>query len=237
MLYKIKMNESVDIAVTRWQNNRQWLFRHDAGFTLLELLISITLLTVIIVLMIGAIRIGSRSLAAGEKKIEAQERLRSVISLIDAQIQSQIPLTYREEGKTKYYFQARTKTLRFATNYSIWGGKRGYVVVDYKIENDSSGKDILNVSEFVPGMEGQRNVRFLEASSISFEYFWKEPSEEHGKWAEALTEDATIPEQVRINLIQGTKKNSLLFPVRVGGSIINVQGGAPVEAGAAKSVQ
>jgi hypothetical protein len=52
-----------------------------------------------------------------------------------------------------------------------------------------------------------------------------------------LTEDVVIPEQVRINFIQGTKKNSLLFPVRVGGNIVNIQGGAPVEAGAAKSVQ
>ncbi|MEN6624575.1 MAG: prepilin-type N-terminal cleavage/methylation domain-containing protein [Smithella sp.] len=135
---------STGIVLTPRFSNRQCLFRHNTGFTLLELLISITLLTVIIVLMISAVRIGSRSMAAGEKKIDVQERFRSAVFLMDAQIQSQIPLTYQEEGKTKYYFKAGAKTLRFATNYSIWGGKRGYVIADYKIENDGSGKDILN---------------------------------------------------------------------------------------------
>lgn len=208
----------------------------DAGFTLLELLISITLLAVIIALLTGAVRLGSRSVAAGEKKMEAQERFRTVIFLIDAQIQSQVPLTYQEEGNTKYYFQAKAKTLRFATNYSIWGGKRGYVIADYRIENDGSGKDIMNAAELVPGMEGRRDVRFLEASSISFEYFWKEPGEEQGKWVESLTEGVAIPEKIRIHVMQGTKKLTLLFPVRVGGNILNVQGGTPVEASAEKKV-
>lgn len=230
------MNDRDDIAVTSRQNNREWLFINDTGFTLLELLISISLLTVVIVLLIGAVRLSSRSMAAGEKKMEAQERFRTVFFLIDAQIQSQVPLTYQEEGSTRYYFQAGPKTLRFATNYSIWGGRRGYVIVDYKIENDGAGKDIMNASESVPGIEGGGNVRFLEASSISFEYFWKEPGEEQGKWAESLTENI-IPEEIRINFIQGTKKISLLVPVRVSGSILNIQGGAPLEASPAKSIQ
>lgn len=226
------------IAVTSGKINQQRrLLTLDTGFTLLELLISITLLTVIIVLLIGAVRLASRSMAAGEKKIELQERIRSVIYIIDAQIQSQFPLTYQEEGSTKFYFQARAKALRFATNYSIWGGRRGYVIVDYKIENDGSGKDIMNASEIIPGMEDQKNIRFLEASSISFEYFWKEPGEEQGKWMESLTADNVIPEKIKIHITKGSKKISLLIPVRVIGSILNIQGGSPTETGPTKNVQ
>ena len=70
----------------------------NGGFTLLELLISLTLLVVIVVIAMGAMRLGSRSVAAGEKKMDDRERFRTVLSIIDAQIQSQLPLTYDEEA-------------------------------------------------------------------------------------------------------------------------------------------
>jgi general secretion pathway protein J len=208
----------------------------DEGFTLLELLISITLLVIIIVLMMGAVRMGSRSVAAGEKKMEVEERFRSVVSIIDAQIQSQVPLTYVEEGSRKYYFRGDVKTLRFATNYSIWGAGRGYVIVDYRVEADNSGKEIIIVAESTPGARDHRDVRLIEASSISFEYFRKDASEEQGKWVTSLTEADIIPEKIRLHLTQGRKKLSLLFPVRVGGKITGVQGGTAIAPNTPKGI-
>jgi len=205
----------------------------DAGFTLLELIISMTLLVLIIVLMLAALGLGSRSVAAGEKKIEDQERFRSVISIIGAQVESHAPLTYQEEGRSKYYFRGDRKTLRFATNYSIWGGQRGYVIADYKIETGNPGREIFTASESVPGLEGHRDIRFLDASSIAFEYFLKDQADPQGKWVEAVADGDTIPDRIMIHLTQGAKKLSLVFPVRVGGKIVAVQGGAPsVAAGA-----
>ncbi|MDA8125422.1 MAG: prepilin-type N-terminal cleavage/methylation domain-containing protein [Deltaproteobacteria bacterium] len=187
----------------------------DKGFTLLELLISITLLVLIVVVAMGAMRIGSRSVAAGEKKLEAQERLRTALSVIDYQIQSQVPLTYEEGGGRKYYFQGDKKNLRFSTNYSIWGGGRGYVVATYGIETTEAGKEVLQVSERIPGLEDQWNTRLIEADGISFEYFHKAPAEEQGKWVEALPAGTVVPERVRLRMTTGTKQLSLEFPVRV----------------------
>jgi general secretion pathway protein J len=198
----------------------------DGGFTLLELLVSMTLLVIIIVLMMGAVRIGSRSVAAGEKKMEEQERFRSVLSIIDAQIQSHVPLTYQEEGNKKYYFHGESKAMRLTTNYSVWDGRRGYVIVDYRVASGPSGKEIMTARESVPGVGGHRDVRLIEASSISFEYFRKESAEEQGRWVESLTDANLIPEKIRIHLTEGTKKLSLLFPVRVGGEMLGAQGGA-----------
>ena len=196
------------------------------GFTLLEILISMTLLVLIVVVATGAMRLGSRSVAAGEKKIEAQERFRTVLSTIDAQIQSHIPLTYQEDGSKKYYFRGDKKALRFSTNYSIWNGRTGYVIVTYMIDTDHKGNDVLSASEQVPGLEGSRETRFMEASQISFEYFMKDVAEERGKWVEILSDGLTIPDKIRVRVTQGTKQMSLVFPVRVGGKMMVVQSGA-----------
>src|SRR4030042_1800886 len=124
-LYRMIMNDTRRIARVERRNQR----RSPASgrcFTLLELLISRTLLVVIVVIAMGAMRLGSRSVAAGEKKMDDQERFRTVLSLIDAQIQSQLPLTYEEARNRKYYFRGDGKALRFSTSYSIWSGRRGY---------------------------------------------------------------------------------------------------------------
>lgn len=197
-----------------------------SGFTLLELLISMTLLVVIVVITMGAMRIGSQSVAAGERKMEAQERFRTVLSIMDAQIQSQVPLTYDEGGSRKYYFRGDGKSLRFSTNYSIWGGQKGYVVVEYRVEADNTGKEILYASEQIPGIEGRQESRLIEATRISFEYFYKDPTEEQGKWLEALAEGTLIPEKIRFHVARKSENLSLVFPVRVGGAMTQVQGGA-----------
>jgi prepilin-type N-terminal cleavage/methylation domain-containing protein len=208
-----------------WIGKQRQFPASNRGFTLLELLVSMTLLVLIVVITMAAMRIGSRSVAAGEKKMEDQERLRTVLSIIDAQIQSQVPLTYEEEGARKYYFRGDARTLRFSTNYSIWGGRRGYVIVEYKVEADGSGKDILHVSEQIPGMEGQWNTRLIDANRISFDYFYQDPTEEAGKWLETLSEGTVIPEKVRIRMGRKTGNVSLVLPVRVKRAMASVQGG------------
>lgn len=194
------------------------------GFTLLELLISMTLLVVILVITLGALRISSRSVAAGEKKMESQERYRTVLSILDAQIQSHVPLIYEDEGQKKYYFRGNRKTLRFSSNHSIWGGQKGYVVVDYRVEPDQTGKEVLYASEKIPGIEGSQDTRLIKATEISFEYFHKDPTEEQGRWMDQLSDGNVIPEKISFHMANETRSLSLVCPVRVRGKILTFQG-------------
>lgn len=197
------------------------------GFTLLELVISMTLLGLIIVITMGAMGLGSRSAVSGERKMDVQERFRTVFSILDAQIQSQMPLTYEEEGEKRYYFSGDAKTMRFLTSSSIWSGQRGYVIVNYTVKADDRGKEILYAGEQVPGIEGRRDIRLIEAARISFEYFHKEQAEEQGKWLEAVSGDSFIPEKVKVHIVEGAKDLSLVFPVRAGGEMAVVTSTPP----------
>ena len=196
-----------------------------SGFTLLELLISLSLLVVIVVIALGAMQLGSRSVAAGEKRIDDRERFRTVFVLIDAQVQSQLPLTYQEAGQRRYYFRGGGKTLRFSTGYSIWNGAKGYVIVDYRVEADGAGGEVLAASEHPPGGEGLMSMPLLRAKEISFDYFYRDPTEEQGSWQEAVPEGAGIPERIRLHLTRGEEKLALLFPVRVRHGMVPLAGG------------
>jgi general secretion pathway protein J len=196
------------------------LLRRDCGFTLLELIISIGLVGIIILITAGAMRLGARSIASGEKKIESLERIRTSLNIIDSQIQSEIPITYDEEGVRKYYFKGEREFMQFSTNYSIWGGEKGYVIVTYKVESGDYGKQALYASENIIGIDEARETKLLDAfDGIYFEYFYKDPTEEEGEWVEQWTDNVNIPEKVILHLVEGTKDLSMTIPFRTRGSL------------------
>ena len=161
----------------------------------------------------------ARSVASGEKKVESLERLRASLSIINAQIQSGLPLTFLDQGATKHYFKGDGKSLQLSTNYSVWGGQRGYVIVAYRVETDPSGKQALFASEHIIGIETSRETKLFEGfDEIRFEYFEKALTvDEPGKWVEDWTKDTAIPTKIRLRLLSGTKERLMIIPVRARG--------------------
>jgi len=198
---------------------------NEKGFTLLELLISMVMLGIIVVILVGALRLGFRSVDSGERKADSLERMRVSLSVIDSQIQSQTALTYQGEEAlgeeaSQYYFNGERDSLEFSTNYSIWGGQKGYVVVSYSVLEEK-GKAVLYASEHIVGVEETRGIKLLDAfDNIYFEYFYKGPTDEVGNWVEEWTDTSQIPAKIKIHLIKGGKDIPLIVPVRIGRSML-----------------
>ncbi len=205
---------------------------HEGGFTLLDLLISIAILGVIILIIGGALRLGARSVESGERKIEYLERIRASLNIIDSQIQSEVPLTYDEDGVKKYYFKGGMDSMQFSTNYSIWSGQRGYVIVTYRVESANYGKQgtpkslrlfggpgqVLYASESNIGTNDNRETKLLDTfDRIYFEYFYRDPTEQQGRWIEQWTDATSIPEKIRLHLVKGRMDFSMIIPMRARG--------------------
>jgi prepilin-type N-terminal cleavage/methylation domain-containing protein len=204
-----------------WRSGSKLVLRGDYGFTLLELMISFAILGIIIVIIIGALRLGLRSVDSGEKRMQSINRFRTSLNIIDSQIQSEIPLTYvDEDANTKYYFKGEREFMQFSTNYSIWGGEKGYVIVTYTVEHSENGNEVLYASENLVGVDAKRDTKLFDNfENIYFEYFFKDPTEEEGKWVDQWTDDTNIPEKVKLHLIKGTRDLSLIIPFRARGSL------------------
>jgi prepilin-type N-terminal cleavage/methylation domain-containing protein len=212
--------------------------RGDFGFTLLELLISIVILGIIILIVGGAMRLGFRSVDAGEKKAESIERFMSSLNIIDSQIQSILPLTSNdsnneentEEDTTNSNFTGSKDSLQFSSNYSIWGVQRGYVTVSYDVLSEDAGKPVLYATENIMGTDESKETKLLDSfDEIYFDYFYKDPTEEEGKWVEEWTDDTILPEKIRLHLIKGQRDLALIIPVRVTQSIVKSSTEIPEE--------
>lgn len=184
------------------------------GFTLLELLISMSLFLLVIVIIGGSLRLGFRSIGAAEGKSDAMERFRSSWEIIMNQIQSAAPLTYDDDGAKKYYFKGDANHLQFVTTRSAWGDEQGSVIVSYRLESGERGRKALYASERSGVNEDIREVMlFDDLKTLSFSYFGREALGAEGTWTEQWDDPARYPEQVKMNLLGDQGEVTLLIPL------------------------
>lgn len=181
--------------------------KSNKGFTLLELMISMTLIGIIMLIVFGAMRLGYRSIEKVERTTEFLERVRTSLNVIESQLQSQIPLTYEEEGEKRLYFTGQKGFIQFATNYSIWNGSMGYVRTVYNVEQDARGRLALYVTENTISMSETRKTLLLnDLEGVSFKYYYKDPTMEQGEWRDEWIEKSFLPEFVNLNIWDSSRK-------------------------------
>jgi len=186
----------------------------NRGFTLLELMLSMAMISIIVVITMGVMRLGHRSVDRGEEKMQAIDRIRHSINIMDSQIQSIFPLKLEEDGEDAYYFKGKRESMQFASNYSIWKGIQGYVLVSYNVIEEDRKKSIY-ASEKLIGTENGRDVRLLAGiESIYFEYFERDILKEKGRWVGEWTDNTKFPEKVRIHISYGGRELSMIMPLR-----------------------
>ena len=132
--YGSKMESASKIAMTGYENPG------NRGFTLLELLISLTLLSVIAVLVFGALRLGVRAWEKGEATIETRQRERIVMDLLQRQMASMAwPVMVKDPGGA-FAFRGDEKSLSFLSSVALVpGNEYGMVYAKYEVREEEEG--------------------------------------------------------------------------------------------------
>jgi general secretion pathway protein J len=127
------------------QNGKIFLMlKNRQAFTLLELIISLTIIAVILVIIFGAFRIGIRAWEKGEKDIDKQQRYRIVLDLMQRQLTS---ITYKKakiDDKDQLILKGDPKSFEFTSHISIKPeNKFGIVYVKYMVVEGEKAKERL----------------------------------------------------------------------------------------------
>jgi general secretion pathway protein J len=203
-----------------------------SGFTLLELIVTFTILSLVVVMILGALRLGSASWERGEERVEKVQKKRIVFELLSQQMKSSFPYRIKSQKAEADFlaFLGERTSLRFVSAFSIRARKQeGLVFVIYKVEEERASGKILKVYE-----KRVLNKNFLEEtpdeeqfftltdglSDLSFEYFDEGPAEGRGKdasgeWVESwdTKEKKALPSQVKITVTWKEKKAELEIPL------------------------
>ena len=126
----------------------------NAGVTLMELLVSISLLSLLSVGMVFAIRIGMNSMQKANDRLMANRKVMGVEKIFAEQLAGFMPVKADCPGTpvtTIPFFQGDPATMRFVSSYSLQEGSRGYPrILEYQIIPGDQGRGVrLVVNELV----------------------------------------------------------------------------------------
>ncbi len=119
-----------------------------AGFTLLELMLTMTLLGMVVVVISVALRLGLGAWEKGEKKVEGIQGPRIALDLLKRQISSALPYQVKKGSKAFFVFNGANKRLEFVTLAAISPQqKAGILYVRYFIEAEDEGTEHISFFE------------------------------------------------------------------------------------------
>lgn len=158
---------------------------NERAFTLLELMVSMTILSVIVVIILSGFRIGIRSWEVGERQAEKNQRLRMAAAQLSDEIRSAFALQIKgnidDDDETVEPFNGffgDANSLKFITStIGLTPSPMGTRLraVSYKV--DSNGlvvvESYLNFEEFFedPESVGEEIIINPDVSDISFLYW------------------------------------------------------------------
>jgi prepilin-type N-terminal cleavage/methylation domain-containing protein len=159
-------------------SSRGW---DEQAFTLLELLISMTILSVIIVIILSGFHIGTRSWETGEQRVEKNQRLRIAAIQLREEIRSAFALKVKgmvdEIEKPFSAFVGESDSLKFITSTAGLvpnpvGTKLRAVYYEVSSEGLVAWESYLNFEDFFddPESVGEEIIVNPDVTDISFRY-------------------------------------------------------------------
>jgi len=194
---------------------------HSRGFTLLELLIALTILAVIVVIIFGALRIGIRAWEKGERDLDARQRQRIVLDLIKRQLASIAVNDVWGRDQQRPLLKGDGKSMEFVSHIPMTPGNRfGTVYVGYAVRREKEGdkehlvfferQTALPDKRTGAGSLGKGDFSELLAGmkSIVFEYLKDQPDGKASLWQKSWDPavDKGVPRAVMITLRENDEK-------------------------------
>ena len=185
---------------------------YQSGFTLMEIIIVMTMLSLIMVMVYGGISTSRKMAHKGLKRIDATNEVRVVQELIRRQISRILPMAFKEEDNTFVIFEGDDEHIMYVSPMPGYLGKGGPHVQLIEIVNAKGGK-ILQFSHWLLNdsleedsfdQSDQEPVVLLEnLKNAEFSFMKLDDEGEAGEWENNWEEPENTPLMVRLDVDMG----------------------------------
>jgi general secretion pathway protein J len=184
----------------------------SAGFTLVELLLAITLMSILLGLTYSGLRAATRSSERGEKLLAAGGELRAAHQFLRRQMNQMLPLPFAvtnggQEQELRIVFEGDARHIQYVASMPGYLGTGGPQVQLVELVHDDDGKvEIHFYHDLLQGFEQgylfERDpVILLEGvDSGGFEFLGKDEDGELTGWTMNWDQPGILPVAVRLNL-------------------------------------
>jgi prepilin-type N-terminal cleavage/methylation domain-containing protein len=202
------------------------------AFTLLELVIALTVLAMIAGSIAAGIRLASGSIERGEAVTRDAARLRAALGIVERALMSADPLPIRVGDNTTAFFVGEEKSVRFLTSGAPAAAQGdGLRLISFFERRDGRENGIVmaTASPFRVGgaesWEGTEKPRILfpNAGELAFSYSSGPTKDGSWEWLPSWNQKETgrLPAAVRVEFSvpspSGPRKTAFVVPVPAGG--------------------
>ncbi len=200
----------------------------ERGFTLLEVMLAMTLLSIMVVLLFASLSISSESWNAGERKIEQVNEKAATYQFFKRQLTSIRPLWDDFSDSERHFsFQGQRDRLQFVSLFPASAGRKGLQLFEIGLDPRQQGSIVVKLSPFYPTEENREWLEEQETlleDVAEFELHYFEKSDSGGNWVDDWQDREALPAllKIRIALEDESYWPEMIFPLRLAAALENV---------------
>ena len=214
--------------------------RRPAGFTLVELLLAITLMSILLGLTYSGLRAATRSSLRGELILAAAGNLRASHQFIRRQVNQMLPLSFAETDdleELRIVFQGDANHIQYVAPMPGYLGAGGPQVQLIEVVSGDDGESFIQFSHAL--LQGYTEDRLRDrdpvillerVNSAGFEFLGEDEDGELTGWSANWDREDVLPVAVRLDL-EFAKGMSLRWPDLAAGVRVDEQALQVVGAG------
>jgi general secretion pathway protein J len=186
-----------------------------SGFTLVELLLAVTLLSMLMALTYGGLRAATRATDRGQQVLEESGRLRMAHQFVRKQINQAVPLGFSQEEEQASLvgqppimevFWGSANSIRFVGPMPGYLGFGGPQVQELSIVSGENGKQLVLTHALVQGFEEDRLndrdpiVLIDRIDTARFEFLARDEEGEIAGWLSDWEETGILPVAIALEI-------------------------------------
>lgn len=202
--------------------------RPSAGFTLIELVVAMTLLGTMMLLLYAGLSFALRSWDAGDANGRRTADRRIGENFLRRELLEMFPMRWKDPTTVKVAFSGEAQRLRFVSSRPAGISMGGLALVGVEVEGDARARERHLVMrrampddearDFGPLDSAERSILIADVESVTFAYFGAENDFSEPKWTDAWTLPARVPQlvSIRVKAADGTFLPEMVVKLMLG---------------------
>lgn len=180
----------------------------SAGFSLVELLLAMTLMSMLLALAYGGLRASAQATEKGQQILDDSNRIRMAHQFVRRQLTQTLPLAFEEDAEIgeRSVFRGDRNLIRYVAQMPGYLGYGGPQVQELEIVRGEDGFELLLSHTLLQGFDEQylyerEPILLLDKiESAEFSFLGRDEAGEFTSWSPSWDDESILPSAVSLEV-------------------------------------
>lgn len=182
----------------------------NRGFTLVEILVALTLFSLVLAMIFSGLHSSSKSWKKSEAQVAENDTRRLDLGFVRKQLAQAVPLVLLDGKDNSVLFKGNNDAIQFISDLPDHRGGGGLYVLSLGITQNDQSEDLTlgyrpvttDIDLNIPGNDDQeKNITIMkDIDTLEFSYYGSEDDKTNPEWTDEWRAKQKMPELIRIHI-------------------------------------